>query len=173
MRERIPEMTALDAVLLLLLVLFALRGFWRGFLREALGLAGLAVAGILVVGWSEPIADVLSGRGGLSPLTARLVSAVGLAVAVFLVVRLLGATVARVTSALFLRPIDRVAGIGLGLAEGFALLGLALAAVLRVAPTSPLGHVIDTSPVARPLLQVASRIVDAARPLTTATRDAI
>jgi membrane protein required for colicin V production len=173
MRERTPEMTALDAVLLLLLVLFALRGFWRGFLREALGLAGLILAGVLVVGWSEPIAGVLSGRGGLSPLTARLVSAVGLALVVFLAVRILAATVARVTSALFLRPIDRVAGIGLGLAEGSALLGLALAAVLRVAPTSPLGHTIGTSRVARPLLEVASRIVDAARPLATATRDAI
>jgi membrane protein required for colicin V production len=161
-------MTALDAVLLLLLVLFALRGFWRGFLREALGLAGLVLAGVLVVGWSEPIAHVLSSRGGLSPLTARLASAVGLALAVFLVVRFLGGTVARLTSALFLRPIDRV-----GLAEGSALLGLALAAVLRVAPTSALGHVIGTSPVARPLLQVATRIVDAARPLATANRDSI
>ena len=34
-------MTALDAILLLVLVLFGLRGFWRGFLREAVGLAGL------------------------------------------------------------------------------------------------------------------------------------
>jgi membrane protein required for colicin V production len=173
MRERTPVMTALDAVLLLLLVLFALRGFWRGFLREALGLAGLVLAGVLVVGWSEPIAHLLSSRGGLSPLTARLASAVGLALAVFLVVRFLGGTVARLTSALFLRPIDRVAGIGLGLAEGSALLGLALAAVLRVAPTSALGHVIGTSPVARPLLQVATRIVDAARPLATPGRDSI
>jgi membrane protein required for colicin V production len=173
MRERILAMTALDGILLLFLVLFALRGFWRGFLREALGLAGLVLAAILVIRWSEPIADVLSGRGGLSPLTARLVSAVGLALAVFLAVRFLGMAIARVTSALFLRPIDRVAGVGLGLAEGAALLGLALAAVLRVAPTSPLGHVIETSPVAHPLLRVATRIVDAARPLTTGARESI
>ena len=166
-------MTALDAVLLLLLILFALRGFWRGFLREALGLAGLVVAGVLVVGWSEPIAGVLSGRGGLSPLTARLVSAVGLALAVFLAVRLLGGMIARLTQALFLRPIDRVAGVGLGLAEGSVLLGLALATVLRIAPTSPIGHTIGISPVARPLLGVATRVVDAARPLATGGRRSI
>ena len=115
------------AVLLLLLVLFALRGFWRGFLREALGLAGLVLAGVLVVGWSEPIATMLAAAVAISPLTARLVSAVGLALAVFLAVRVLGGLVARLTAALFLRPIDRVAGVGLGLAEGTALLGLALA----------------------------------------------
>ena len=117
--------------------------------------------------------NMLSGRGGLSPLTARLVSAVGLALAVFLAVRLLSVAIARVTAALFLRPIDRIAGIGLGLAEGTALLGLALAAVLRVAPASPIGHVIETSPVAHPLLQVAIRIVDVARPYTTAARESI
>ncbi len=166
-------MTALDGLLLLLLVLFALRGFWRGFLREALGLAGLVLAGLLVVTWSEPIADVLSQRTAVSPLTARLICAVALALAVFLLVRLIGAAVARLTAALFLRPIDRVAGVGLGVAEGCALLGLALAAVLRVAPTSPIGHVIETSPIAHPLLEVAHRIVDVARPYTTAARDSI
>ena len=45
-------------VLLLLLVLFALRGFWRGFLRETLGLAGLVLAAMLVVRWSEPLAGM-------------------------------------------------------------------------------------------------------------------
>jgi uncharacterized membrane protein required for colicin V production len=167
-------MTALDAVLLLLLVLFAFRGFLRGFLREALGLAGLVLAGLLVVLWSEPIAAVLSSRGGLSPLTARLACAVGLALAVFLAVRFLGGFVVRLTSAMFLRPIDRVAGVGLGLAEGTALLGLGLAAALRVAPpTSDVRVTIGASRVARPLLQVADRLVEAARPLATATRDSI
>jgi membrane protein required for colicin V production len=166
-------MTALDAALLLLLILFALRGFWRGFLREVLGLAGLILAGVLVIGWSEPIASTLSEWAGLSSLTARLVSAVGLAVGVFLMVRLLGRVAARLTSAFFLRPIDRVAGVGLGVAEGATLLGLALAAVLRAAPTSPLSSRIDASPVARPLLEVAHRLIDAARPLTTAARESI
>jgi len=173
MREQTPEMTALDAVLLLLLILFALRGFWRGFLREALGLAGLVLAGVLVVGWSDVLAGLLATDVGFSPLTARLVAAVGLALAVFLVVRLLGALVARLTSALFLRPIDRVAGVGLGLAEGIALLGLALASAIRFAPTSPLSHTIGASQVAQPLLQVADRIVEKARPLATATRNSI
>src|SRR5262245_10115527 len=138
MRERTPEMTALDAVLLLLLVLFSLRGFWRGFLREALGLAGLVLAGMLVVRWSEPIAGILASRAGMGMLLARVVSAVGLALLVFLAVRLLAIFVARITSVLFLRPIDRAVGAGLGLAEGTALLGLLLAAVLRMSPTSDL-----------------------------------
>jgi membrane protein required for colicin V production len=173
MREQTPEMTALDAVLLLLLILFALRGFWRGFLREALGLVGLVLAGVLVVGWSDVLAGLLATDVGFSPLTARLVAAVGLALAVFLVVRVLGALIARLTAALFLRPIDRVAGVGLGVAEGVALLGLALASAIRFAPTSPFSHTIGASQVAQPLLQVADRIVEKARPLATATRNSI
>jgi len=166
-------MTVVDAGLLLILVLFAFRGFWRGFLRETLGLAGLALAGVLVVRWSEPLAGMLVARAGLSPLTARLVSAVGLALLVFLAVRVLGALIARLTAALFLRPIDRVAGVGLGVVEGVALLGLGLASVLRVAPTSDVSHMITVSRVAQPLLRVADRIVEVARPLAAATRNTI
>lgn len=166
-------MTALDAVLLLLLVLFALRGFWRGFLREVLGLAGLVLAGLLVVRWAEPMANLLAGRAGMSMLTARLLAAVGLALVVFIAVRIVGAAVARFTSMLFLRPIDRAAGVGLGIAEGTALLGLGLAAVLRMAPTSELSHSIEASRVAQPLLHVADRIVEATRPIAAGTRVAI
>ncbi len=162
-----------DAALLLLLGLFGLRGFWRGFLREALGLAGVLLAGALVIGWSEQFAAILTSRGGFAPLTARLVSAVGLALIVFVGVRVVGGVVARITAALFLRPLDRLAGVGLGLAEGGALLGLALAAALRVAPASEISAQIHASQVARPLLQVADRIVLAARPLATATREAL
>jgi membrane protein required for colicin V production len=166
-------MTAVDGGLLLLLLLFGLRGFWRGFLREALGLAGVVLAGALVVGQSERIATVLTTQGGFTPLSARLVSAVGLALVVFIGVRLIGGLVARLTAALFLRPLDRIAGVGLGVAEGAALLGLALAAVLRMAPTSDISTRITASQVATPLLQVADQIIEKARPLAAATRGAI
>ena len=166
-------MTVVDAGLLLLLVLFALRGFWRGFLRETLGLAGLVLAAVLVMRWSEPAASMLAARAALSPLMARVLSAVGIALTVFLAVRILGALVVRLTSLIFLRPIDRVAGVGLGLAEGVALLGLGLAAVLRVAPTSDVSHWITASRLAPSLLHVADRIVEAARPIAAATRNTI
>jgi len=166
-------MTAVDAGLLLLLLLFGLRGFWRGFLREALGLAGVVLAGALVVGWSDRIAVQLTAHGGFTPLAARLVAAIGLALVVFIGVRIIGGLVARLTAALFLRPLDRVAGVGLGLGEGAALLGLALAAALRMAPTSEISARIGASQVARPLIQVADRIVAAARPIAAATRGAI
>jgi len=166
-------MTAVDAGLLLLLLLFGLRGFWRGFLREALGLAGVVLAGGLVVGWSDRIAALLTAHGGFTPLAARLVAAIGLALVVFIGVRIIGGLVARLTAALFLRPLDRVAGVGLGLGEGAALLGLALAAALRMAPTSEISARIGASQVARPLIQVADRIVAAARPIAAATRGAI
>src|SRR5262249_47419742 len=112
-RGRTPEVTWIDGGLLLLLALFGLRGFGRGFRREALGLAGLVIAGLLLVRWAEPLASLLVSRAGFGLLAARLVSAVGLALAVFLAVRLIGLLIARLTAALFLRPIDRVAGIGL------------------------------------------------------------
>lgn len=167
-------MTALDGILLLLLVLFGLRGFWRGFLREAVGLAGLvAVAYVLFTGWSDALGARLTGHAGMSGETARVVAAVGLALAVFLLVRLVGGVVVRATAALFLRPVDRVAGVGLGLVEGTAVLGLLMAAIVRVAPASDPSHRIEASPLAQPMLQVADRIVTVARPYAAAMREAI
>ena len=167
-------MTALDAILLLLLVLFGLRGFWRGFLREAVGLVGLiAVAWVLLSGWSDVLAGRLTGHAGMSSETARLVAAVGLALAVFILVRVVGGLVVRATSALFLQPIDRVIGVGLGLVEGAAVLGLAMAAIVRIAPGSDPSHRIEASRVAQPMLEVAGRIVSVARPYAAAVREAI
>jgi membrane protein required for colicin V production len=167
-------MTALDGILLLLLVLFGLRGFWRGFLREAVGLAGLVtIAFVLFRGWSDALAGRLVGHAGMSNEIARVVAAVGVALAVFVVVRLLGGAVVRATSAIFLRPVDRVAGVGLGLLEGTAVLGLLMAAVVRIAPTSDPSHRIEASRVAQPMLEVAGRIVSAARPYAAAMREAI
>jgi len=160
-------MTALDAILLLFLVLFGLRGFWRGFLRETVGLAGLiAVAWVLFSGWSDVLAGRLTGHAGMSSETARLVAAVGLALAVFIVVRVVGALVVRTTSALFL-------GVGLGLLEGAAVLGLVMAAIVRIAPGSDPSHRIEASRVAQPMLEVADRIVSVARPYAAAVREAI
>jgi membrane protein required for colicin V production len=167
-------MTALDGILLLLLVLFGLRGFWRGFLREAVGLAGLvAVAYVLFMGWSDALAARLAGHAGMSSETARMVAAVGLALAVFIVVRLVGGVVVRATAALFLRPVDRVAGVGLGLVEGTAVLGLLMAAIVRVAPASDPSRRIEASRLAQPMLEVAGRIVTVARPYAAAMREAI
>jgi len=167
-------MTALDGILLLLLVLFGLRGFWRGFLREAVGLAGLvAVAYVLFTGWSDALAARLAGHAGMSTEMARMVAAVALALAVFVLVRVIGGLVVRATSALFLRPVDRVAGVGLGVAEGAAVLGLLMAAIVRVAPTSDPSHRIEASRLAQPMLEMAGRIVTLARPYAAAMREAI
>ena len=167
-------MTALDAILLLVLVLFGLRGFWRGFLREAVGLAGLiAVAWVLFSGHSDALAGRLVGHAGMSSETARLASAVGLALGVFIVVRVLGGLVVRATSAFFLQPLDRIIGVALGLLEGAAVLGLVMAAIVRIAPGSDPSHRIEASRVAQPMLDVAGRIVSVARPYAAAVREAI
>jgi membrane protein required for colicin V production len=168
-------MTALDAILLLLLVLFGFRGFWRGFLREAVGLAGLVAVFYVMVftGWSEAFGGWLARRAGMSSEIAWGVAAVALALAIFFLVRLVGAGVVRATHAIFLRPVDRVAGVGLGLVEGTAALGLVMALWVRVAPTSGFSHWIEGSRVAQPMLQVAGRIVKAAGPYAAAVREAI
>jgi membrane protein required for colicin V production len=42
-------MNAVDIVLVVVLALCALRGYWRGFFRELFGLLGLAVGGFAAV----------------------------------------------------------------------------------------------------------------------------
>ena len=64
-------MNQVDALLLVLLTPFALRGLWRGLCREAFGLAGM-LGGAAAAGVASPrLATILMAHQVLPPLAAR------------------------------------------------------------------------------------------------------
>jgi membrane protein required for colicin V production len=160
---------AIDLLIAVVLVLFALRGLWRGFLREAFGLAGLLAGAVAAATWSRALGDQLAPHVGVKPVVAEILAGAGVFVGAVIVAALLGRLARRVAQAVWLGPVDRGAGVAFGFAKGAALVGLGLMGVQRLAPGSAVAQLAADSRAARPLVQLADRLVEAVRPYTPPT----
>lgn len=126
-------MSSIDYVILAVIVVSALIGVWRGFVREALSLLVWLLAFWFAYSWSQTLeymlVDIVAEQG------LRLVVTF---VALFLSVHIVGFIVSRLLSVLIksigLRGVDRVAGAGFGLVRGI----VAIAALVLVAEMTPI-----------------------------------
>jgi membrane protein required for colicin V production len=152
-----------DALLLVFLVPFALRGWWRGLLREFSALAGL-IGGVLVAAAFEPmVAAIVVERRLLPPVAAGVAAFLGLFLAVYVAANLAGALADRLARTLLLGGLNRMAGIVFGLAKGAVVLGFGLSLVQRLAPSRAIDELIASSQLGRPLTLFATFVVDAGR----------
>jgi membrane protein required for colicin V production len=156
--------TRVDLLLAVVLLLFALRGLWRGFLREAFGLVGILAGAVTAVGSYQPLSEAIVTRWPMAPQVADLLAGGAIFVGVVLAASLLGRLARRLARAIWLGTVDRTVGVAFGLAKGMALVGLGVIAVQRFAPGSEPAHWLDGSRLARPLADLANRLVDAVRP---------
>ena len=154
-------MNRLDAILLLALGLFALRGYWRGFLRESFGLLGLVGGALAAAAGSAPLAAELEARQLLPSLLALPVAGVALFLLVYLSALLSGILAERIAHAILLGGLNRVAGVAFGVAKGAALLGFALIFVQRLRPPPGLTQLIADSRLGAPLSAFATGVIHA------------
>lgn len=122
--------SALDGVVLAILLVAFVRGLFRGLIREAFSIGALAGACLAVRYGMEPLAlwlQELTG-GALGSATAPWISGVVLAVAAIALVSLLGRLLRRGSDAVGLGFVDRVGGGALGAAEGALVAALILVA---------------------------------------------
>jgi len=158
-------MNQLDALLLVLLVPFAFRGYTRGLCRETFGLAG-AIAGVLAAGArGQAVAQVLLEQHLVRPALAPVVGWGTVFVAIWVVAALLGRIAERLARALLLGGLNRVAGILFGSAKGAALLGFTLLLIEQTAPASRLSRMIAESELGRPLEHMAGTVAETGREL--------
>ena len=120
----------LDFLLGAIVVAFGVRGWWRGLLREAIGL-GVLVAGLLLAfRLSTPLGDVVESMAGVSPEVGRLVAGI----AIFLSVSFAAAVVSKILhKGLRVMPglptLNRAAGAGFAVVTTVAVATLALSLV--------------------------------------------
>ena len=158
-------MNQLDTLLVVLLVPFALRGYFRGFCREGFGLAGL-VAGALVAAAASPgLGHALVARGLLPPVAAGPVASAALFLGTVVVANLVGVLTDRLVRALLLGGLNRAGGALLGGRKGATLLGFGLLLAARLLPDSGLTGMITSSRLGPPLAGLATRVLEAGRGL--------
>jgi membrane protein required for colicin V production len=153
-----------DALLLVLLTPFALLGYWRGFCREILGLAGLLGGAVAAAAGGAEVARFLVGRGvplALAHPAAFAVIFLGIATAA----NLAGIALDRFVRAIFLGGVNRLAGVAFGAVKGAALIGLALVLAQQLLPAASFTHIVGTSRIAPPLMHLAGAVLSAGRGL--------
>jgi membrane protein required for colicin V production len=152
----------IDAVLLVLLLPFAFRGYSRGFLREGLGIAGV-IGGALAAsaGW-EQLGATMAARGWFSPMAASVVAVALLFVSTYVLAQLLGIGLDHALRSMRLGGINRFAGVAFGIAKGGAILGLGLLVLVRFAPPT-LQERVRASALGEPLIRLATFVLDASR----------
>jgi membrane protein required for colicin V production len=148
-----------DALLLVLLLPFALRGYWRGLVRELFGLAGLLAGAAVAGAWSLPLAAVLVARDWVPVVVSRPVAFATLFITTVVAARLLGLVADRLVRALLLGGVNRVAGAAFGFAKGAAVAAFLLFLLQRLLPNRGVQELIAHSTLGRPLLRVAEVVL--------------
>lgn len=119
-------MNIVDPILLVVLSLFALRGYFKGLFRESFSLLGLVVGFMVAVRYDEPVAALWAESWKASLIVLKLVAFAGLFFAVYFLFSLIGWVLHRSAKVLFLQGINRVGGVLLGAGKGAAILALAV-----------------------------------------------
>ena len=119
-------MNIVDWVLLILLSLFALRGYFKGLFRETFSLGGLLVGFVVAVRYNETAAAHAAAYWQASPLLLKATAFVALFFVVYFLLNLLGWLLHRSARVLFLHTVNRCGGIVVGLGKGVAMAALVI-----------------------------------------------
>jgi len=146
------NISVLDAIFILLIVVFALRCYVKGFVSELLSMAAI-ILGLL--------ASLFFYKNGGEYLRARfwpdlktipeIIAFVALFLIVFIVIKFLEITLKGIIQGIRLGGADRFLGVIFGLAEGIAVISLVLF-LLRIQPLFDPSSLLSDSIFARLLL---------------------
>lgn len=154
-------MNRIDVAILVLLALFTLRGFWRGFFRESLGFLGLVVGLLAALQLSDSGAALVVRYVSLPPDAGAAVAFIGIFVAVHTTANLLGFLLDRVAHLVLVSPVNRLAGAIFAFAKGNAVLAFVLLFLHLFSPSAELEREIAASRIGQTLTQAANMVLRA------------
>lgn len=115
-----------DLILLAVLGIFGLRGFFRGLFREILSLAGLIVGFLVAARYGEVLARYAAQHWKFAPIMLKGVGFVAIFFAIYFGFNLAGWLLHRSDKMLFLQTVNRAGGIAVGVGKGAAVAALAI-----------------------------------------------
>jgi membrane protein required for colicin V production len=114
----------IDLIVIVVLALFGLRGFFRGLFREIFSIAGLVAGFLLAVTYARPVASYAEGVWQISPLILKGSAFVAIFFVVYFLMSVAGWLLHRSERLLFLKTLNRTGGIAIGVGKGAALTAL-------------------------------------------------
>lgn len=149
-RER--GMNSVDVLIWIVLLLFAVKGFMKGLVREVCSFAGIFLGGWTAFACHRSLAEVLSPRINLPTAVIPFLSFALIFVALGLLFILLGHLLTAVFRMVFLGGVNRIGGVLLGLAQGALVLCLLLPFACEKRLPFSISATIASSRAARPFL---------------------
>lgn len=141
-------MNWLDLIIIIVAIVFAVVGLWRGAIKAAFGIVGL-VGGIALAGRCyQTLANVLSSNGAT---WAKIAAYAIILVATLVIAGIIGRIIARLAHITMLGWVDRLVGFILGAVIGSMLFAAFLAIVCKYLPDTE--AVIAQSVLARFLME--------------------
>lgn len=156
-------MNPFDAVILLIVGLFAIRGLIKGLVLEVLTLLGLVIAYFIAIKEMSTLAGWIEKGMELPPAVLTTVSFTVLFVTVFILARLLAAAVSKLIKKSPAGWLDRGGGVCLGLLKG-AIVASLVALLISLFPLSGIWKTKQTeSLLFEPVQAVAPALFNAAQ----------
>lgn len=149
-----------DLIVIAILALFGLRGFFRGLFREVFSLAGLLCGFMLAVAYDRQVADLAAAYWKFSPLVLKGGAFIAIFFVVYFLFSLAGWLLHRSEKLLFLQTVNRTCGIAIGMGKGAALTALAIFFLSSAAwLPQPARENIAGSYFISPLSQLGERLI--------------
>jgi membrane protein required for colicin V production len=114
----------IDLTLLMVMLLFGLRGYFRGLFREVFSLLGLVAGFIGAARYAEPLAGLVATYWNPTPIILKGVAFVICFFVIYLLFNVTGWLLHRSAKILFLQTVNRLGGVVLGVGKGTALAAL-------------------------------------------------
>ncbi len=149
-------MNSVDLILTFLLALYALRGYWRGFIRETFGLLALAAGIAAAFRFGTDAAVLVQEYLTLPTWIQAGVAFVLVFMLVHGVVNLAGVLLDHLAT---LGSVNRLGGVALGAGKGAAVLAFALLFLHLFSISSSLDNRIMSSRIGSPLVNAAGSVV--------------
>jgi len=115
-----------DLILLLLLTLFAVRGYFKGLFLEVFSLLGIFAGIFIAVRYNGQASLLIQGYWKVSPIILQAIGFVAIFFVVYFVFNVVGWLLQRSSRYLFLGGFNRVGGVVFGTGKGAAFLALIL-----------------------------------------------
>ncbi len=119
-------MNNVDLTLVVLLALFAVRGYFRGLFLEVLSVLGIFAGFIAAFQYNETVAKMGQEFWNVSPIILKAIGFLLVFLAVYFVFNLVGWLFQRWARFLFLAGFNRVGGVVVGVGKGAVFLALIL-----------------------------------------------
>lgn len=134
-------MTTFDGIIVGVIGLTVLLGFWKGIIKQIVGIAGVAAAYMMAMGFYEDLAE--NFLGGFSSTFGQIIAFLAIFIACIIAASLVAWIVGSMMNITGLGMLNRTGGAFLGAVKGLFIVGVAV--MILIAFLSPDNRVLKRS----------------------------